>query len=166
MTKQERIQYIGAYRQLHQNTSIWLTAALVVCNSFVLGFDTWWIWGIGSTLAATGLIYLTRQESKQLQTMTSGKAESLTKRLYRLYSYWIGAITGIVLLSRLEVSSIGLGFIVLGIIGLGIVILAWTHYQTVRQLRQADPDQPTRDEVTKHYRSYERSTYADERKAN
>ncbi|WP_214818516.1 hypothetical protein [Exiguobacterium sp. s59] len=166
MTKQERIQYIGAYRKMHQNTSIWLTAVLVVCNSFVLGFDTWWIWGIGSTLAATGLIYLTRQESKQLQTMTSGKAKSLTKRLYRLYSYWIGAITGMVLLSRLEVSSIGLGFIVLGIIVLGIVMLAWIHYQTVRQLRHADPDQPTRDEVTKHYRSYERSTYADERKAN
>lgn len=157
MTKQERIQYIGAYRQLHQNASIWLTAALIVCNSFVLGFDTWWIWGIGSTLAATGLMYLTRQESKQLQTLTSGKAQSLTKRLYRLYSYWIGAITGIVLLSRLEVLSIGLGF---------IVLLAWTHYQTVRQLRQADPNQPTRDEVTKHYRSYEGSTYADERKAN
>lgn len=166
MTKQERIQYIGAYRKMHQNTNIWLTAALVICNIFVLGLDTWWIWGIGSTLAATGLMYLTRQESKQLQTLTSGKAELLTKRLYRLYSYWIGTVTGMVLLSRLEVSAIGLGFIVLGIIGLGIVLLAGTHYQTVRQLRQADPDQPTRDEVTKHYRSYEGSTYADERKAN
>lgn len=166
MTKQERIQYIGAYRKLHQNTSIWLTAALVICNIFVLGLDTWGIWGIGSTLAATGLMYLTRQESKQLQTLTSGKAELLTKRLYRLYSYWIGVVIGAALLSRLEVSSIGLGFIVLGIIGLGIIVLAWAHYQTVRQLRQADPNQPTRDEVTKHYRSYEGSTYADERKAN
>ncbi|WP_214885387.1 MULTISPECIES: hypothetical protein [unclassified Exiguobacterium] len=161
MTKQERIQYIGAYRQMHQKTSVWLTATFIFCNSFVLGFDTWWIWGIGSTLAAIGLMYLTRQESKQLQTMTSGKAESLTKRLYRLYSYWIGAVTGVVLFSRLQTPLIAWA-----IIGLGIVMLAWIHYQTVRQLRQADPDQPTRDEVTKHYRSYERSTYADEREAN
>lgn len=161
MTKQERIQYIGAYRQLHQNTNIWLTAALVICNIFVLGLDTWWIWGIGSTLAATGLMYLTRQESKQLQTLTSGKAELLTKRLYRLYSYWIGAVPGAVLFSRLQI--IPVAWI---IFGLGIIVLAWTQYQTVRQLRQADPNQPTRDEVTKHYRSYEGSTYADERKAN
>ena len=161
MTKKERIQVIGGYRQSRQSLHLWLTGALIFCNSFVLGFDTWWLWGIGSVLAAVLLIGLTIKEGRVLQIFTVGRGILLTKRLYRLYSYWIGAVTAAVLFSRLQIAPVAWV-----IFGLGIVMLAWMHYQTVQQLRQADPEQPTRDEVTKHYRSYERSTYADERKAN
>ncbi|WP_214701270.1 MULTISPECIES: hypothetical protein [unclassified Exiguobacterium] len=161
MTNKERIQVIGGYRQSRQTLHLWLTGAFIFCNSFVLGFDTWWIWGIGSVLTALLLIGLTIKEGRVVQIFTAGRGILLTKRLYRLYSYWIGAVTGAILFSRLQIASVAWV-----IIGLGIVVLAWTHYQTVQQLRQADSEQPTRDEVTKHYRSYERSTYADERKAN
>ncbi|WP_214779970.1 hypothetical protein [Exiguobacterium sp. s22] len=161
MTKKERIQVIGGYRQSRETLHLWLTGALIFCNSFVLGFDTWWIWGIGSVLTAVLLIGLAIKEGRVLQIFTVGRGILLTKRLYRLYSYWIGAVTVAILFSRLQIAPVAWV-----IFGLGIVMLAWTHYQTVQQLRQADPEQPTRDEVTKHYRSYERSTYADERKAN
>ncbi|MBR3217440.1 MAG: hypothetical protein IKF69_13640, partial [Exiguobacterium sp.] len=147
MTKKERIQVIGGYRQSRQTLHLLLTGALIFCNSFVLGFDTWWIWGIGSVLTAVLLIGLTLKEGHVLQIFTTNRGILLTKRLYRLYSYWIGAVTAVIFFSRLQIAPVAWV-----IFGLGIVMLAWTHYQTVQQLRQADPEQPTRDEVTKHYR--------------
>lgn len=161
MTKKERIQVIGGYRQSRQTLHLWLTGAFIFCDSFVLGFDTWWIWGIGSVLTAVLIIGLTLKEGRVLKIFTTNRGILLTKRLYRLYSYWIGAVAAAILFSRLQITPVAWV-----IFGLGIVMLAWTHDQTVQQLRQADPEQPTRDEVTKYYRSYERSAYADERKAN
>ncbi|TCI56190.1 hypothetical protein EVJ30_04695 [Exiguobacterium sp. SH5S13] len=157
MTKQERIQAIGAYREPHQKIVFWLTAALIFLNSFTLSFDDfWWVWGIGSIFAAIGLVRFMLREGEVLMAFTNGRGRVLTKRLYQMYSLWIVWVTGTILLSRLHIPTFG--WVLYGVC---FMILGWRHYTTHKQFKQADTDQPTRDEITKDYRSYERSTYAD-----
>lgn len=162
MTKQERIQAIGAYREPHQKIIFWLTVALIFFNSFTLGFDDiWWVWGIGSILAATGLIRFMLREGEALMAFTNGRGRVLTKRLYQMYSLWLVWFTGAVLLSRLHIPMFG--WVLYSVC---FVILGWSHYTIHKQFKQADPDQPTRNEVTQHYRSYERSTHANEKRTH
>ncbi|WP_445002132.1 hypothetical protein [Exiguobacterium alkaliphilum] len=162
MTKQERIQALGQYREKHQRSSLWLTMALIFFNSFTLGFeDFWWVWGIGSLLVSIGLVRIMFREGEKAMTLTTGRGELLTKRLYGMYPLWMVWVTAAVIFSRLGVPIIGwMGY------GVCSTMLGWHHYTTRRQLEHVDPNQPTRNDISRFYRSYERSTYGNERNTN
>lgn len=159
MTKQERIQTLGKNREQNQRSSLWLTMALIFFNSFMLGFeDFWWVWGVGSLIASLGLTRGMLREGKVAMTFTTGRGEVLTRRLYQMYPLWIVWVTAAIIFSRLDIPTIG--WMLYSVCS---AMLAWHHYTTRQQLKRVDPNQPTRNEITTHDRSYERSTYANER---
>ncbi|MFN4215172.1 hypothetical protein [Exiguobacterium sp.] len=161
MKKQERIQALGKYREQNQRSSLWLTIALIFFNSFMLGFeDFWWVWGIGSLLVSIGLVRIMLREGKNAMTLTTGRGVLLTKRLFQMYPLWIVWITAAIFLSRLGVPVIG--WILYSVCS---AMLGWHHYTTRQQLKQVDPNQPTRNDISRLYRSYERSTYGSKRNA-